>query len=422
MSVFHDLTSACIAQSASRVFKSISEIYLLADEIPVFLTVRNYLIQNGQLPHAETLLQLGISLPVVQGHAAHYLDQLRQRAAYGVVQQQYSIMNAALRNRDIPSVISAMRECVNRASNLTSNQTYASVNEVTEAIEQDYAAARLSLGRLRGITSGYPTIDATLGGFTGSDIIVVAGRPGAGKSLTLLTMADAAWNSGANVAFVTMEMSNLENGIRWASIRTGINPDWISKGELPNWAETVLRNETQRMRDYGSAVPLNFLSGDFAKNVEGVEEFILAHSPDILFIDAVYLLTASGRAKGYIPKWENISHVIGQLKQMAIRYNIPIVVSVQLNRNAKNDQQKDLDLSDISGSDSIPQDASAVYGIRLGLPPNEKTQRYLQCLKNRRGRGADLQTNFNFSPTNFREILELSELNTSNGADFSGMV
>ena len=112
------------------------------------------------------------------------------------------------------------------------------------------------------------------------------------------------------------------------------------------------------------------------------------------------------KANGYIAKWENISEVVAELKRLALRYNIPIVISVQFNRNVKNAQQKELDLGDVAGSDSIPQDATAVFGIRQGLPPYENSRRYVQTLKSRRGRAQDFSINFGFQPVNFRECSE----------------
>ena len=95
--------------------------------------------------------------------------------------------------------------------------------------------------------------------------------------------------------------------------------------------------------------------------------------------------------------------VIRELKQMAIRFDIPIVLSVQFNRNQKKRSNKALDLGDIAGSDSIPQDASIVLGVRQGQPPFQERQRVIEGMKNREGMDATFAINFGFDPVDMSE-------------------
>jgi replicative DNA helicase len=106
-----------------------------------------------------------------------------------------------------------------------------------------------------------------------------------------------------------------------------------------------------------------------------------------------------------VSKWETISAVILELKQMSIRFNRPILITVQFNRNQKSDSRKELDLSDIAGSDSIPQDASIVLGARRGLPPYDSIRRQVVIMKNREGETGEFTTNFTFTPPNLTEII-----------------
>lgn len=406
MSELSQLLRAAIEQGATGVFQAIHDDYVLPEELLPFHFVKNFFGRHGQLPSLLTLQQSGFQLPPIHEPASYYLHKVRERFAYNSVSTDYRQIHTAMGTRNMEQVITLMRNCVHRVASSMSPQSYASIAEVANRVQSEFQAARAELGMLRGIDLGYRTVNDILGGARGGDVIVVAGRPGMGKSYVMLKMADSAWLSGRNVAFVTMEMSNDEIGMRWAAIHTGTNPEWIARGELPIWAEDTLYTALDRMRQIGAAVPLHFLSGDFNKNVKGVEDFILEHSPDILFVDAAYLLTASGKSNGYISKWENISEVVGELKRMALRYNIPIVISVQFNRNVKNAQQKELDLGDIGGSDSIPQDATAVFGLRHGAPPFESSRRYIQTLKARRGRARDFHIHFQFQPVCFDEASE----------------
>ena len=111
-----------------------------------------------------------------------------------------------------------------------------------------------------------------------------------------------------------------------------------------------------------------------------------------------------GRRGGYVSKWEAISEVVRELKSLAINRDIPIVASVQFNRNQKNKGNKELDLGDIAGSDSIPQDASIVLGIQKGNAPFEEVTRVVEVMKNREGMTPKMATAFTFAPVDFSEI------------------
>lgn len=106
----------------------------------------------------------------------------------------------------------------------------------------------------------------------------------------------------------------------------------------------------------------------------------------------------------FISKWEQISTVIKEIKQLAGKLNRPIVLTVQLNRNVRSDSKKEIDASDVAGSDSIPQDASILVGVRKGISPYQHVRRLCDVVKNREGETGTYQINFRFTPMNFDEV------------------
>jgi replicative DNA helicase len=87
-----------------------------------------------------------------------------------------------------------------------------------------------------------------------------------------------------------------------------------------------------------------------------------------------------------------------------MKQHIPVFITVQFNRNQKDNSKKAMDLSDIGGTDSIPQDASIVFGIRRAEEPHDKTRREIVMLKNREGDVTKATINFLFEPVNLDEI------------------
>ena len=156
-------------------------------------------------------------------------------------------------------------------------------------------------------------------------------------------------------------------------------------------------------------------SGDATRSVDGIESAIQQFSPEALYVDAAYLLSPAGAKNGYVSRWEQLSEVIRELKALAMQYNIPIFISVQFNRNQKDSGgTAALDLGDIAGTDSIPQDATIVIGLRRALEPYTQTRRRVELMKNREGDPVEFMTHYLFEPVNLGQVVEEEEGSTVN--------
>ena len=154
-----------------------------------------------------------------------------------------------------------------------------------------------------------------------------------------------------------------------------------------------------------SALRVHLMSGDAIRSVADIEQAIALHLPDAIYIDAAYLLSPASEVRRYgAARWEELTEVVRQLKQIAIRYNRPIFLTFQLNRQVKKRQRRELELSDIGGTDAIPQDASVVLGLLHGNPPLEQMRRIVQMMKNREGELFNMLINYGFSPVSFHEL------------------
>jgi replicative DNA helicase len=315
-------------------------------------------------------------------------------------------------SQNTDEMLAVLREMVAEASLVVGSERYTTLRDEVSVVRDDYLWARSNPG-LRGIPSGWPTLDLATMGFMGGDVIVLAGRPSMGKSYLLLEMVNSAYLDGNPAALVSMEMTTTQMVRRWVGRRSGFNPNLIRDGGLTTYSHEHLLSVIDDMEN--NETPIYMLAGDMRKSVSGIEAMVMEFSPKILFVDAAYLLTPSGRRQGHISKWESISEVICELKQLAIRYDIPVVISVQFNRNQKSKGKKELDLGDIAGSDSIPQDASVVLGIRQGPAPYQRSQRIVEVMKNREGDTPRFATAFSFSPVSMIEVPLVEEGDDDDG-------
>ena len=85
------------------------------------------------------------------------------------------------------------------------------------------------------MTLGWPTLDAATNGAMGGELVVIAGRPGMGKTYALIEMAHAAWLSGKSILFASMEMGLMQIARRWMGRLLGVNPNFIRAGQVSDW-------------------------------------------------------------------------------------------------------------------------------------------------------------------------------------------
>lgn len=220
------------------------------------------------------------------------------------------------------------------------------------------------------------------------------------NSYYLNHMSMSAWLIGASCLMISNEMTGLQMATRFVAQYTGINPDMIRRGTLNPWTRERMISECQSMRE---GAPYTIADGSFRMGVSDVDNLIQEFNPDIVYVDASYLLIPEETrftAKG----WELQREMSKEIKRIAMARNKPIVQTVQLNRDAVKKKAEDLDVGMIGGTDGIGQDSTTVIILAPGASPDEETTRDLIVAKNREGRKSWMRTHFLFNPMNFEYI------------------
>lgn len=401
MSVYTSFVSAALAEgSTTAVLRDVKDRYLLEDEVELHEFVVGHVRRHGTLPSTATLQREGHRLTQHQEPPTYYLDQLRRRFVYNTINERHEALRDFMANRDAVNAVAWLRDVLAEVGNTADESAITTLAARVDDVIEEYDSRKLR-GGLAGVTLGWETADRLTLGAMGGDLIVYAGRPSMGKSWLLFESAYQAWLAGHSVAMISMEMSLQQVVRRWMGRHLGINPNFIRAGQLSQWTEDMLRG----YGDLIAEMPNVFLlSGNMERSVSSVESIFMEHLPDKMYIDAAYLMTPEGQKYGHLKKWESMSMVMSQLKQIGVRYDRPTAMTVQFNRNVKNSSTRELDMSDIGGSDSVPQDASIIFGIKKGLPPNETTRRQIEMMKNREGEIESFETSFQFTPPQMVEV------------------
>ena len=208
-----------------------------------------------------------------------------------------------------------------------------------------------------GLPMGFNSLDSLLGGFQKSDLVVIAGRPGMGKTSWLLTVALNVARRGARVALFTMEMGVEQMVQRLISMETGISIQKlrtanITAREQTRFAEAIGRisNLPLFIDDTASITPMEIRT----KCRRLQHEYGL----DIVMVDYMQLMSAGRNFQNN--RVQEISYISRALKDLARELNVTVISAAQLSRAVEHRQDRRPQLSDLRESGSIEQDADAV--------------------------------------------------------------
>ncbi|MDC6351973.1 replicative DNA helicase [Zeaxanthinibacter sp. PT1] len=216
---------------------------------------------------------------------------------------------------------------------------------------------------LSGIPSGFDKLDKLTSGWQPSDLIIVAARPGMGKTALTLSMArNIAVNANTPVAFFSLEMSSVQLITRLISSETGLSSEKLRTGRLEKHEWEQLNVKVKALE----SAPL------FIDDTPSLSIFDLRakarrlasqHKIRLIVIDYLQLMTAGGTQKGGNREQE-ISTISRNLKALAKELNVPVIALSQLSRavETRGGSKRPI-LSDLRESGAIEQDADIVSFI-----------------------------------------------------------
>ena len=243
-----------------------------------------------------------------------------------------------------------------------SSQDMAPIGTVLSGVLENIEQLSAEGGRLPGISSGFSAIDAKLSGLNKSDLILLAARPGMGKTSLALNIAlNVGKNSGKTVAMFSLEMSKEQLALRLLSSEALVESNRLLTGELreSDWmkvaeAAGVLSRADIRLDDN----PLLTVS-DMNAKCRRLDNL------GLVVIDYLQLMSSAGASMKHSgeSRQQAVSDISRMLKIMAKELQVPVLCLSQLSRaNEKRDDKRPM-LSDLRESGAIEQDADIVLFI-----------------------------------------------------------
>ena len=230
------------------------------------------------------------------------------------------------------------------------------LTSVTAMIEEVYSKG----SDITGLDTGFIDLNKKLGGFHKSDLILIAARPGMGKTAFALNLvANAAIRSKSSVAVFSLEMSKEQLVQRLLSSQSNVALNNISKGKIAD-------DEWKKLTD---AMTVLSSSDIFIDDTPGIKvseirskcrKLKMEKGLDMIMIDYLQLMEADGRADN---RQQEVSKISRSLKILAKEMNCPVIALSQLSRNTESGKDHMPKLSDLRDSGAIEQDADIVMFI-----------------------------------------------------------
>ena len=417
-------------EANQHVFSAIQRLFSASQPIDV-LTVTNQLKKDktlelsGGASYVAGLTNRLNSSANLEFHARIVMEKfiLREliRNCNVIINDAYDESNDVLEMLDSAEskIFSIVENNLKRDSKELGDVVSLALNELTEM--------RDSQDELQGVPCGIRAIDEKTGGWQKSDLVILAARPGMGKTSFVLSVArNAAIDFDRPVAFFSLEMSATQLVHRLFSIESGVPSDRISKGTLSDVEWTKLWENVSRLNSANLIIDDTPELSVFDLRAKCRR---LKHTYDIqmIIIDYLQLMQAgSDNSKHGGNREQEISYISRSLKALAKELNVPVIALSQLSRAVETrGGSKRPQLSDLRESGSIEQDADMVLFIYRPeyyhldtFEDNTPADGMAEIMfeKNRHGSTGNVKVRFQ---SQFTKFCDVSEGSFSEGGTYS---
>lgn len=314
--------------------------------------------RHGETATAEALHHAypTYRLPPTPEPLSWYLDEVREQRKYYIVSDGLAEIVEEVDKGETDTAVSKMSALVADVSMEVTALRDEDLMPTWEGRMDEYDRMRENKGKLIGLPMGFEHLDLNLGGLQPEQLICLIGLAKAGKSVTVLRMAISCHDAGAKVLFVGFEMSNTEQAARHDAMVAGINHWSLLHGYLTDDEMDKLHDALEARED---SQPFILSSEADGHRVSDLAALVHRYSPDVLFVDGVYLMDDDhGRDKG---SPQAITNITRDLKRLAQRTRIPIVMTTQA--LASKMTGKRVTTETIGWSSSFVQDADVTIAV-----------------------------------------------------------
>jgi len=346
-------------ESHKKLFDVIMEMF--EKDIPVDLVTvvdelrkRDMLEVVGGIDYLASLT----SSVITTANVSYYAKLIKEKATLRrLIEASSEIMELSYQEDDVETVLDIAEQKIFDIAQGRNTTTFSSMKDILMDTFYKIEELYKNKGKLTGIPSGFPDLDAKTAGFQPSDFILIAARPSMGKTSFALNIAqNAALLTGLPVAIFSLEMSKEQLVTRLICSTANIDSQKLRTGNL---------DEEDWMKLAAAMTPLS-KAPIYIDDTPGVtvmdirakaRRLKLEKGLGLVMIDYLQLMQGRGRAEN---RQQEISEISRSLKSLARELNVPVITLSQLSRAPETRSDHRPVLSDLRESGAIEQDADIV--------------------------------------------------------------
>ncbi|PKP23881.1 MAG: replicative DNA helicase [Bacteroidetes bacterium HGW-Bacteroidetes-22] len=353
-------------ESHKKIYSAVQSLFNRSEPVDI-ITVTNELRNRGDLEICGGALYIAqltnkvTSSANIEFHARIVTQKFIQRELIRVSNQ--TLGTAYEESADVLEMLDDAQQRLFEVSENNFRRGYDTMQSLVKKAIDEVQKAKESEGHFTGVPSGFTDLDRITSGWQKTDLIVLAARPGMGKTAFTLTMArNMAVEHKRPVAVFSLEMGAVQLVTRLVASESQLPADKLRKGDLKDYEWEQLHARIASLEE----API------FIDDTPALSVFELRakcrrlkeqYNIEMVMIDYIQLMTiGGGETKGN--REQEISTISRSLKALAKELNLPVIVLSQLNRSVETRTgTKRPMLSDLRESGAIEQDADIVMFI-----------------------------------------------------------
>ena len=381
-------------------------ISLCATTAPDPVTLADYVHKHDQIDLGVICEHIGKCLEKVPNHyhaknfANTVISSWKSRQARSGCSDIVQMIDDGAHDDDVADrAEKVLVEVVERASVLSDISISDVMIDTWNAIE-----SRIGKGEPSGIPTGWTDLDKLIVGVQPTELVIVAARPGVGKSAFAGCLAMSFARRGLGVLFISMEMSRQELGERMIALDSGVSGNKIKAGcGFDEWEVDAMLKSADAIGKLPIRIdeqPRQKLRQIAATARKMKRKYGLG----LIVVDYLQLIRPDNEK---IPREQQVSAMTRELKCLAKEIEIPILVLAQMNRLIDQRENKRPRLSDLRESGAIEQDADKVIFLHrpsIDDPEDRPGECELTIAKNRCGRMGIVALAYHDETTQFRDL------------------
>ena len=347
------------------IFKAIISLFNKSEPVDI-LTVTNQLKSSGDLEliggayHITQLTSRVASSANVEYHSRIILQKHIQRELIRISSD--IIKDAFEDTTDVFDLLDRAEQNLFAVSETNIRRGQEEITQLMREAIKEIEIAKDSDTKMRGVPSGFTELDRVTNGFQKSDLIILASRPGMGKTAFALTLArNMAVGFNTPIAFFSLEMSSIQLVTRLISAETQLKSDKLRKGDLQDFEWQQLNTKIRNLEDAKIFIDDTPALSIFELRAK-CRRMKAQNDIQMIFVDYLQLMVGQQEHKGN--REQEISQISRSLKSLAKELDVPIMALSQLSRAVETRAgDKRPILSDLRDSGAIEQDADLVIFI-----------------------------------------------------------